>query len=98
MTDDEAEHETPAHSENPPQDADGGAIHPVIGIGASAGGIDALRRLFPHVKPDCGMTFIVVQHLDPGHASVLTEIVARATPLPVTHARAGPSSAGTSHS
>ncbi|MBN9559535.1 MAG: PAS domain-containing protein [Alphaproteobacteria bacterium] len=54
---------------------------PIIGIGASAGGIDALRRLIPNVEG--GMAFVVVLHLDPDHASVLSEILARCTSLPV---------------
>jgi two-component system CheB/CheR fusion protein len=56
---------------------------PMVGIGASAGGIDALSRLFPHVDADCGLAFIVVLHLDPDHKSMLPEIVARSTSLPV---------------
>jgi len=56
---------------------------PVVGIGASAGGIEALRRLFPHVASDSGMAFIIVQHLDPEHDSVLSEIIARSCSLPV---------------
>lgn len=55
---------------------------PIVGIGASAGGIDALRRLIPHVER--GMAFVVVLHLDPDRASVLSEILARCTTLPVT--------------
>ncbi len=61
-----------------------GASCPIVGIGASAGGIDALRRLFPKVESGCGMAFIVVQHLDPHHASALAEILARCTSVPVT--------------
>ncbi len=57
---------------------------PIVGIGASAGGIDALRRLFPNVAPTSGMAFVVVLHLDPHHASVLPEVLARSTSLPVT--------------
>ena len=39
---------------------------PVVGIGASAGGLEALRQLFAHIPDDTGMAFIVIQHLDPG--------------------------------
>jgi len=60
------------------------AAFPIIGIGASAGGIDALQRLFPAVPLDCDMAFVVVQHLDPDHKSVLAEVLARSSPLPVT--------------
>ncbi|HET8726779.1 MAG TPA: chemotaxis protein CheB [Alphaproteobacteria bacterium] len=57
---------------------------PVIGIGASAGGIEALQRFFPAVEPDCGMSFVVVQHLSPEHKSILADLIARASRLPVT--------------
>ncbi len=57
---------------------------PIVGIGASAGGVGALRRFFPNVAPDSGMAFVVVQHLDPDHGSALAEVLARSTSLPVT--------------
>lgn len=56
---------------------------PVVGIGASAGGIDALRRLFPEVDPASGLAFIVVLHLAPNHQSLLAEVIGRSTTLPV---------------
>src|SRR5689334_15776267 len=59
-------------------------ICPVVGIGSSAGGVDALRRLLPQVAPGCGIAFVIVQHLDPNHASVLSEVLARSSALPVT--------------
>jgi two-component system, chemotaxis family, CheB/CheR fusion protein len=58
-------------------------ICPIVGIGASAGGVAALRRLFPNVAPGCDMAFVVVQHLDPDHSSALAEVLARSTSLPV---------------
>ena len=60
------------------------AAFPIVGIGASAGGIDALQQFFPAVPADCGMAFVVVQHLDPDHKSVLAEVLARSSALPVT--------------
>lgn len=56
---------------------------PVVGIGASAGGIDALKTFFPAVDPAFGIAFVVVQHLDPDHKSVLPELLARSSRLPV---------------
>jgi chemotaxis response regulator CheB len=56
-------------------------------LGTSAGGIDALKRLFPNVDPASGMAFVVVQHLAPDHGSALAELLARSTPLPVTSIR-----------
>ena len=61
----------------------------VVGIGASAGGIEALTRLFEGVPIDSGMTFVVIQHLDPSHESMLVEILARTTRLPVTEVASG---------
>jgi two-component system CheB/CheR fusion protein len=57
---------------------------PIIGIGASAGGLDALKRLLPKVVPDCGMAFIIVQHLAPDYRSILSELLAPSSKLPVT--------------
>jgi chemotaxis response regulator CheB len=62
---------------------------PIVGIGASAGGLDALTQLLQHVRPDTGMAFVVVQHLDPRHESRLTDLLARATSMPVTEATHG---------
>jgi two-component system, chemotaxis family, CheB/CheR fusion protein len=59
------------------------AAFPVVGIGASAGGFDALKMFFSAVSVDSGLAFVVVQHLDPAHKSMLPELLGRATPLPV---------------
>ncbi|KTS75385.1 chemotaxis protein [Pseudomonas oryzihabitans] len=56
---------------------------PVVGIGASAGGIQALLRFFEALPADCGMAFVVVMHLSPEHQSSLDQILQRATRLPV---------------
>ena len=56
---------------------------PIVGIGASAGGLEAFTQLLKHLPPDTGMGFVLVQHLDPDHESALTQILSRATPLPV---------------
>jgi two-component system CheB/CheR fusion protein len=56
---------------------------PVVGIGASAGGVDTLRRFFRHLPDEVGMAFIVVLHLSPDHESNLTEILQHETDLPV---------------
>lgn len=60
---------------------------PIIGIGASAGGLEAFEQFFRNVPPACGMAFILVPHLDPGHASMLTEILQRSTAMPVLEAQ-----------
>jgi two-component system CheB/CheR fusion protein len=56
---------------------------PIVGIGASAGGLDALKRLLPKVAPDSGMAFIIVQHLAPDYRSILSELLGASTRLPV---------------
>ncbi|HEV8458110.1 MAG TPA: chemotaxis protein CheB, partial [Methylomirabilota bacterium] len=57
---------------------------PVVGIGASAGGIEAVKQVLQALPVDTGMAFVLVQHLDPTHASMLTEILSRATSMPVS--------------
>jgi len=59
---------------------------PVVGLGASAGGLEALEQFFRHVPVDLHMAFVVVQHLDPSHESLLTEILQRNTAMPVVQA------------
>jgi len=56
----------------------------IIGIGASAGGLEAFTRLLEKLPNDTGMAFVLVQHLDPKHKSSLTEILSRTTSLPVS--------------
>lgn len=60
------------------------SIFPIVGIGASAGGLEAFVQLLNHLDPDTGMAFVLVQHLDPSHESLLSEILARSTKMPVT--------------
>lgn len=55
----------------------------VVGIGASAGGLDALERFFDHLPAETGMAFVVVQHLSPDFRSMMDELLARHTSLPV---------------
>ena len=62
---------------------------PVVGIGASAGGLEALSELLTGLAPETGMAWIVVQHLDPTHHSMLTELLASKTRLAVTEAHDG---------
>src|SRR2546427_8024876 len=56
---------------------------PIVGIGASAGGLEAFTQLLKHLPTDTGMVFVLVQHLDPVHESALTQLLKRATSLPV---------------
>ena len=59
---------------------------PVVGIGASAGGLEALSELFSALTPETGMAWIVVQHLDPTHQSMLVELLGAKTRLAVSEA------------
>jgi two-component system, chemotaxis family, CheB/CheR fusion protein len=56
---------------------------PIVGIGASAGGLEALEQFLSRVEPGSGMAFVVVQHLDPNHKGMLVELLQRMTLLPV---------------
>ena len=60
-----------------------GAVPYVVGIGASAGGLEALERFFDNVPADSGMAFVVVQHLSPDFKSLMDEILARRTRIPI---------------
>ncbi|KAF5055588.1 Chemotaxis response regulator protein-glutamate methylesterase [anaerobic digester metagenome] len=62
---------------------------PVVAIGASAGGLDALKKFFTAMSPDPGMAFVLVQHLDPTHESTLADLMSRYTPLKVVQAKDG---------
>ncbi len=56
---------------------------PLVGVGASAGGLDSFQRFLSAIPENSGMAYILVQHLSPSHESVLPEILARSTDLPV---------------
>jgi two-component system CheB/CheR fusion protein len=58
----------------------------VVGIGASAGGLDALKQLLAALSDHTGMAFVIVQHLDPNYQSHLAELLGRATRMPVLEA------------
>lgn len=73
----------PRH-ESPAAEADGeGLGFPVVGVGASAGGLEALETLFENLPERTGMAFVVVTHQHPGHTSMLASLLARKTSLPV---------------
>ena len=61
---------------------DDGAV-PVVGVGASAGGLEALELFFESVAPGCGLAFVVVQHMDPNYKGMLVELLQRKTAMPV---------------
>src|SRR5690349_9978666 len=59
---------------------------PVVGIGASAGGLDAFRKFFSNMPADSGLAFVLIPHLDPTHASLMVDLLARSTAMPVVEA------------
>ncbi|MBT0670984.1 PAS domain-containing protein [Novosphingobium profundi] len=62
---------------------------PVIGIGASAGGLEALREMLSVAQLPTGCAFVIVQHLDPNHESMLAQLLDRASPLDVLQCEGG---------
>ena len=56
---------------------------PVVGIGASAGGLDAFKKLIAAIPEQPGMAFILVQHMEPTHESLLPELLQKVSPIPV---------------
>ena len=64
-------------------------LFPVVGVGASAGGLEAFSALLAHLPDTTGMAFIFLQHLDPKHHSALEEILSRTTRIPVTEVTDG---------
>src|SRR3981081_2703003 len=62
------------------------AEFPIVGIGASAGGLDAFHGFFDHMPADCGMAFVMILHLPADRKSLLPEILARWTNMRVVEA------------
>ena len=61
----------------------------IVGIGASAGGLDALETFFSNMTEKSGMAFIVVSHLDPNHVSIMPELIQKFTKMKLFQARDG---------
>lgn len=61
----------------------------VVGVGASAGGLEALTELLSHLPGDTGLAFVLIQHLDPTHESHLAELLSRASKMPVSEVKTG---------
>lgn len=61
----------------------------IVGVGASAGGLEALRPLLAGLPDDVGVAYVIAQHLDPKHSSALVELLARGTPLRVSEIQDG---------
>src|ERR1700704_3948722 len=78
-----------SRSAAPPLRGDRPAPFPIVGIGASAGGLEAFSDLLRRLPETTGMAFVLVQHLDPKHSSELREILARTTEIPVSEVNDG---------
>jgi len=61
----------------------------VAAVGASAGGIEAFSELMRNLPNDTGMAFVIIQHLDPKHQSILTELLSKDTEMPVVEVATG---------
>lgn len=84
----ESAESTPTAEPAKPISEDDGRF-PIVGIGASAGGLEALEELFADMPADTGMGFVVVTHQHPGHTSLLPELLEKCTDLKVVAATDG---------
>ncbi len=66
-----------------------GRSYPIVGVGASAGGFEAFRELLKSLPSDTGLALVLVQHLDPGHESMLTRLLSAVTAMPVAEVKEG---------
>jgi len=76
----------PAKSVSPPKDTPSrqeSLLFPIVGIGASAGGLEALEQFLRQVPQGSGMAFVIVQHLDPTHKGIMPELLQRTTGMEV---------------
>jgi two-component system CheB/CheR fusion protein len=60
---------------------------PIVGVGASAGGLDAFRQLLSALQSNTGMAYVLVQHLAPRHESILAELLAKGSRMPVSEVK-----------
>src|ERR1700746_3059917 len=63
-----------------------GNSFPVVGIGASAGGLEAFRKLLAALHADTGIAFVLIPHLDPTHESMMVDLLTRDTTMKVAQA------------
>jgi chemotaxis methyl-accepting protein methylase len=84
------EHRKQEHADDAPKVAPSiktGDLFPIVGIGASAGGLEALEQFLSHVPEGSGMAFVIVQHLDPTHKGVMPELLQRSTGMKVVQVK-----------
>ena len=78
-----------ARAETQPTSVGPNVPFPIVGVGASAGGLEALTQLLTELPADTGMAFVLIQHLDQTHHSLLANTLARATKMVVDFPPAG---------
>jgi two-component system CheB/CheR fusion protein len=76
----------PDAATTPPSDT---SSFPIVGMGASAGGLEALETFFSQMPPGSGMAFVIIQHLDPTHKSMLIDLIQRHTRMKVVQVEDG---------
>ncbi len=79
----------PAPAGQPGTELLGGSRFPIVGIGASAGGLEAFTQLLKNLPADPGMALVLIQHLAPAHESILTELLSKTTTIPVREVKDG---------
>lgn len=77
------------HQDHPQAEVEGTRPVYYVGIGASAGGLEALESFFSRMAADSGMAFIVIQHLSPDYKSMMVELLSKRTAMPVRRAEEG---------
>jgi len=77
------------HPNPAPTPRSAAATFPIVGIGASAGGLEALKLFLQNVPADSGLAFVVVQHLDPTHKGIMVQLLQRATAMKVSQVKGG---------
>ena len=75
-----------ARTKTPPSAAAARAF-PIVGIGASAGGLEAIEQFLGGLPENCGMAFVIIQHLDPTHQGIMPELLQRGTRMKVAQVR-----------
>ncbi|HEY7097645.1 MAG TPA: chemotaxis protein CheB [Terriglobales bacterium] len=75
--------------QSPAKQPDQARLFPIVGVGASAGGFEAFAELLKNIPDAPGLAIVLVQHLDPSHGSMLSDILGRTTKLPVAEVKDG---------
>lgn len=81
--------ESPDQTNKRSIEQDGDKIFPIVGIGASAGGLEALQKFFTNMPQNSGMAFILVLHLDPSHKSIMGDILKKNIQMEIFQAEDG---------